>query len=37
LSALNLSSIRINKLGGRWIYAVVVYVLILTALFGWVI
>ena len=37
LSALNLSSIRVNKLGGRWIYAVVVYVLILTALFGWVI
>ena len=31
LSALNLSSIRINKLGGRWIYAVVVYVSILTA------
>ena len=37
LSALNLSSIRVNKFGGRWIYAVVVYVLILTALFGWVI
>ncbi len=37
LSTLNLSSIRINKLGGNWIYAVVAYVLILTALFGWVV
>jgi len=37
LSALNVSSIRMNKLSGRWIYAVVVYVLIMTTVFGWII
>jgi CDP-diacylglycerol--serine O-phosphatidyltransferase len=37
LSTLNLSSIRINKLGGNWIYAVVAYVLIMTTVFGWII
>ena len=37
LSALNLSSIRINKLDGRWIYAIVAYVLIMTTVFGWII
>ena len=36
LSALNLSSIRIPKLGGNWIYAVVGYVLIMTTVFGWI-
>lgn len=34
LSAMNISSIRIKKLGGRWIYVVVAYVLIMTAVFG---
>ena len=37
LAAMNVSSIRIKKLGGKWIYAVFAYVLILTAVFGWVI
>jgi len=37
LSALNLSSLSVKKLDGNWIYAVVVYVLIMTALFGWLI
>lgn len=37
LSALNLSSIRIPKLDGKWIYAVVGYVMIMTAVFGWII
>ena len=37
LSALNLSSIRIPKPGGRWIYAVVAYVSIMTTVFGWII
>lgn len=35
LSVLNLSSIRMPKLEGKWIYAVVAYVLILTTVFGW--
>jgi CDP-diacylglycerol--serine O-phosphatidyltransferase len=37
LAALNLSSIKIKKLGGNWIYAVVAYVMIMTAVFGWLI
>ncbi len=37
LSALNLSSLRVNKLGGKWVYAVVAYVLMLTIFFGWII
>jgi len=37
LSALNVSSIRMNKLSGRWIYVVVAYVLIMTTVFGWII
>jgi len=37
LSALNVSSIRMNKLSGRWIYIVVAYVLIMTTVFGWII
>ena len=37
LSALNVSSIRMKKLSGRWIYIVVAYVLIMTTVFGWII
>ena len=36
LSALNLSSIRTPKFGGKWIYVLVIYVLILTSIFGWI-
>jgi CDP-diacylglycerol--serine O-phosphatidyltransferase len=36
LSALNLSSIPTPKFGGRWIYVLVIYVLILTSFFGWI-
>ncbi len=35
LSALNLSSISFPKFGGKWIYALVAYVLIMTGIFGW--
>ncbi len=35
LSALNLSSIPILKFGGKWVYALVSYVLVLTSIFGW--
>lgn len=35
LSALNLSSISTPKFGGKWIYALVAYVLIMTGAFGW--
>ena len=35
LSALNLSSISIPKFGGKWVYALVCYVLVLTGIFGW--
>ncbi len=35
LAALNVSSIPTPKLGGKWIYALVVYVLVLTSFFGW--
>jgi len=35
LSALNLSSILTPKFGGKWIYALVAYVLVLTSIFGW--
>lgn len=35
LSALNLSSIPSPKFGGKWVYALVAYVLIMTALFTW--
>lgn len=35
LSALNLSSIATPKFGGRWVYALVVYVLALTIIYGW--
>ncbi len=36
LSALNLSSIPTPKFGGKWVYALVAYVLVMTAVFGWV-
>ena len=36
LSALNLSSIPTPKFGGKWIYVLVIYVLVLTLIFGWV-
>lgn len=37
LSTLNLSSLRIPKLDGKWINVVVGYVLIMTTVFGWII
>ena len=36
LSALNLSSIPTPKFGGKWIYALVAYVLVMTTVFGWI-
>ena len=36
LSALNLSSIRTPKFGGKWVYVLVAYVLIMTSIFGWI-
>ncbi len=36
LSALNLSSISTPKFGGKWVYVLVMYVLILTSIFGWI-
>jgi phosphatidylserine synthase len=36
LSALNLSSIPTPKFGGKWVYVLVVYVLVLTLIFGWI-
>jgi len=36
LSALNLSSIPTPKFGGKWIYALVTYVIVLTSVFGWI-
>lgn len=35
LSAFNLSSIPTPKFGGKWVYVLVVYVLVLTSIFGW--
>jgi len=35
LSALNLSSIPTPKFGGKWIYVLVTYVLVMTSVFGW--
>lgn len=37
LSALNLSSIPTPKFGGKWIYALVTYVIVMTSVFGWII
>lgn len=36
LSAFNLSSIPTPKFAGKWIYALVIYVLVLTSIFGWI-
>lgn len=36
LSAFNLSSIPTPKFGGKWVYVLVVYVLVLTSIFGWI-
>ncbi len=36
LSALNLSSIPTPKFSGKWIYVLVIYVLVLTSIFGWI-
>ncbi|MBL4560314.1 MAG: CDP-alcohol phosphatidyltransferase family protein [Labilibaculum sp.] len=35
LSGLNLSSIPTPKFAGKWIYVLVIYVLVLTSIFGW--
>lgn len=35
LSVLNLSSIPTPKFSGKWVYALVAYVLVLTSVFGW--
>ena len=37
LSVLNLSSIPTPKFGGKWVYVLVVYVLVLTSIFAWII
>ncbi|NQU33457.1 MAG: CDP-alcohol phosphatidyltransferase family protein [Bacteroidetes bacterium] len=36
LSAFNLSSIPTPKFGGKWVYVLVIYVLVLTSIFGWI-
>jgi len=36
LSVLNLASIPTPKFGGKWVYALVTYVLVMTAVFGWI-
>ncbi len=36
LSVLNLASIPTPKFGEKWIYALVTYVLVMTAVFGWI-
>ncbi len=35
LAVLNLSSIPTPKFGGKWVYALVAYVLVMTSAFGW--
>jgi phosphatidylserine synthase len=35
LAALNVASIETPKLGGRWYYAVILYALLLSAVYGW--
>lgn len=35
LSALNLSAISTPKFGGKWVYVLVAYVLVMTSVFGW--
>ena len=36
LSVFNLSSIPTPKFAGKWIYVLVIYVLVLTSIFGWI-
>ena len=36
LAALNLSSIPTPKFGGKWVYVLIAYVLVLTTFFGWI-
>lgn len=36
LSAFNLSSIPTPKFAGKWVYVLVIYVLVLTSIFGWI-
>jgi len=36
LSVFNLSSISTPKLGGKWVYVLLTYVLVLTSIFGWI-
>ncbi|MCU4176572.1 CDP-alcohol phosphatidyltransferase family protein [Carboxylicivirga sp. N1Y90] len=35
LSAFNLSSVPTPKFGGKWVYALVAYVIMMTIIFGW--
>jgi CDP-diacylglycerol--serine O-phosphatidyltransferase len=35
LAALNVAPIKTPKLGGRWYYAIIVYTLVLTLVYGW--
>ncbi len=35
LATLNLSSIPTPKFSGKWVYALIIYVLVLTLIFGW--
>jgi len=37
LSALNLSSIQTPKFGGKWVYVLAIYVIVLSTFFGWAI
>jgi len=37
LAGLNISSIPTPKLAGKWVYVLIAYVVILTAIFGWMI
>jgi len=37
LSVFNLSSIPTPKFGGKWIYALIAYVLVMSSIFGWLI
>ena len=36
LSVFNLSSIPTPKFGGKWIYVLVIYILVLTSILGWI-
>ncbi|RUT79667.1 CDP-alcohol phosphatidyltransferase family protein [Ancylomarina longa] len=36
LSAFNLSSVPTPKFGGKWIYVLITYVMVLTSIFGWI-